>query len=109
MATLITLVLFGIITALFATQNTAYTTINLAGVVLQNIPLYLLVLGSMLAGLMLAGVINLIESIATGIRIMGKNQMIKSSQKEVVSLKERIVELEAEKEKLGIPAKSAIL
>src|SRR5258708_39694239 len=100
MATLITLVVFGIIAALFANQNNSGATIYLGSTTLQNIPLYLVVLGSMLVGLIMAWVINLIEGVFTGVKILGKNQAIKSGQKELEKLQGKIHELEIENAKL---------
>lgn len=100
MSTLVTLVLFGILSALFANQNTGTATLHLGYSTLTNIPLYLIILGSMLLGLIMAWVISVIESILVSFRIMGKNRAIKATQQEVETLKQKLQDVELENIKL---------
>jgi len=99
-STLVTLVLFGILSALFANQNTGTATLHLGYITLANIPLYLIILGSMLFGLLMAWVINIIESVLVSFQIMGKNRAIKATQQEVDELSKKLQEVEIENARL---------
>jgi uncharacterized integral membrane protein len=92
--TLISLVLFGIIVSYLAIQNTSLVVLNFAGYSFSNIPLYLVILLSLLVGFLVAGVLSSINSMFSAFKIMGKNNAISSSHKEVESQKEKIHELE---------------
>lgn len=61
-----------------------------------SIPLYLVILGSLLVGFIIAGIISSINSMFSAFKIMGKNNAINSSQKEIENLKEQIHNLELE-------------
>ena len=62
----------------------------------MNLALYLVILGSLLVGFLLAGVLSSINSMFSAFKIMGKNNVINSSQKEIDNLKEKINQLELE-------------
>lgn len=100
MTTLILLVLFGIVVSYLAIQNTALVTLKFAGYSYDNMPLYLVILGSLLLGFLIAWVLSSINSIFSAFKIMGKNNTISSSQKEIESLKEKIHQLELDKAEL---------
>ena len=100
MLTLITLVLFGILAAFFATQNTALVTITLASYIFRDIPLYLIVLASLLLGLVLSSLLGLVNSIASSFTIHGKDVKIKESKQTVATLTKRVHQLELENERL---------
>lgn len=99
MITLILTVIFGLGFAYFATQNTSLVTIKLSSYIF-TIPLYLLSLGSLLLGLLISGLIHLVDSIASWLTISGKESRIKESEKTIEMLKERIYQLELENSKL---------
>lgn len=63
-------------------------------------PLYLVILGSLLIGFLIAGVVSSVNSMFSAFKIMGKNSTISSSQKEVESLKVKIHDLELENTEL---------
>jgi len=62
----------------------------------MNLALYLVILGSLLVGFLIAGVLSSINSMFSAFKIMGKNNVINSSQKEIDNLKEKINQLELE-------------
>lgn len=70
------------------------------GYTIENVPLYLVILGSLLLGFLIAGVLSSITSMFSAFKIMGKDNTINSSQKEIESLKEKIHQLELEKAQL---------
>jgi hypothetical protein len=74
-----------------------------AGYSYDSMPLYLVILGSLLFGFLIAGVLSSINSMFSAFKIMGKNNTINSSQKEIESLKEKIHQLELENVELKAP------
>jgi uncharacterized integral membrane protein len=94
------LVLFGILVSFLAIQNTSHVTLQFAGIAFENIPLYLVILGSILFGFIIAAVVSSVNSMFAAFRIMGKNNVIKSSQSEIEMLKEKIRQLEVENAEL---------
>lgn len=107
MTTLISLVLFGIVVSYLAIQNTMLVSLKFPGYTLENIPLYLVILGSLLLGFLIAGVLSSINSMFSAFKIMGKNNEINSSQKEIESLKDKIHHLELEIAELKGPKSSS--
>ncbi|HKC14933.1 MAG TPA: lipopolysaccharide assembly protein LapA domain-containing protein [Patescibacteria group bacterium] len=100
MFALIVLVVFGIGVALFATQNTQATSITLANYPVSGIPLYLIVLGSLLLGFIVSWIISLIDVISSALKIHGKESTIKDANKQIAELTKRVHQLELENERL---------
>jgi uncharacterized integral membrane protein len=74
------LVLFGIVVSYLAIQNTALVTLQFVGYSFTNIPQYLVILGSLLLGFLVAGLVSSVDSMFAAFRIMGKNNVINSSK-----------------------------
>ena len=91
---LILLVLFGIIASVFATQNTISVPITLAGYSIKEIPLHLVVSGSLLIGLLLSSALSFINFVSTSFRLHGKDVKIKETKRTVTDLAKRNRELE---------------
>ncbi|OGK15460.1 hypothetical protein A2862_01575 [Candidatus Roizmanbacteria bacterium RIFCSPHIGHO2_01_FULL_38_41] len=100
MPTLILVVLSGILAALFATQNTDPVSIIVASYTLNDIPMYLIVLGSLLLGLLLSSIISLVNSISSSFTLHGKDAKIKETKKTLVELTKQIHQLELENARL---------
>jgi len=113
MPTLILVVLSGILAALFATQNTDPVSIIVASYTLNDIPMYLIVLGSLLLGLLLSSIISLVNSISSSFTLIslvnsisssftlhGKDAKIKETKKTLVELTKQIHQLELENARL---------
>lgn len=100
MATLIVTVLFGLIIAYFATQNTGVISITFLNYTLTGIPTYIVVAGSLLVGLFLSWIISLVNDIATGFTIRGKESKIKDYKKETAELLKINHQLELENTRL---------
>ena len=64
MFALIILVIFGIGVAFFATQNTQAISITVANYPLTGIPLYLIVLGSLLLGFLVSWILSFFDVIS---------------------------------------------
>lgn len=100
MIALILFVIFGLGFALFATQNTAPTTLNFGQYVLENVPLYLTVLATFGLGLLFATVFYIAKSITSGFLINKKRNEVEHLQRENTQLLKRIHQLELENTKL---------
>jgi len=100
MDTLILLVLFGIIAGIFAAQNTGHASIIVASYPLKDIPMYLIVLGSLLMGLLLSSVMSLVSYIKSSFMLHGKDVKIRETKRTVGDLTKQIHQLELENAKL---------
>jgi uncharacterized integral membrane protein len=99
MAGLIVIVVLGSLIAYFATQNTSDVSVVFVGYLI-TIPLYVVVIGSLLVGFIISWVFSLVDSISSFLKIHGKETKIKKDQKEIEDLKKQIRELELENENL---------
>jgi uncharacterized integral membrane protein len=106
--TLISLVLFGIVVSYLAIQNTALVPLNFAGHSFISTPLYLVILGSLLLGFLIAGVLSSVNSVFSSFKIMGKNNTINHAQKEIENLKEKYHQLELENAELKGSKKTSV-
>lgn len=104
LAVIITIV-FAIIVAVFATQNTASVVINVSEYS-RLVPLYLVVLISLLVGFVFAWVLHLLDAFASLFILRGKNNAIKKGKKENTELANKVRDLEVEKAKLETEKKS---
>jgi cell division protein FtsB len=84
-------------------------TLKFVGYSFDNVPLYLVILGSLLVGFLVAGVISSINSMFSAFKIMGKDNAISSSHKEVESLKEKNHQLELEIARLKGPKTAPVI
>lgn len=105
MFALIVLIVFGIGVAFFATENTQPVSITLARYPFTGIPLYLIVLGSLLLGFVVSWVISLVDVISSALKIHGKDSAIKDGNKQITELNKKLHELELENERLKAEAK----
>jgi uncharacterized membrane protein YciS (DUF1049 family) len=100
MFALIVLFIFGIGVAFFATQNTQAISITLANYPLTGIPLYLIVLVSLLLGFVVSWIISSVDVIASALKMHGKENTIKNANKQISELTKRVHQLELENERL---------
>lgn len=100
MATLIVTVLFGLIIAFFATQNSGAISLNFLSYTIPGIPVYIVVAGALLLGLFLSWIISIVSSISTGLTLRGKDHKIKDIRRENADLTKRIHQLELENSSL---------
>ncbi len=100
MFALIVLVIFGIGVAYFATQNTQSIAITILSYPIRSVPLYLIVLGSLLLGFVVSWIISLVDVISSALKIHGKESTIKEANKKIAELNKRIHQLELENERL---------
>jgi uncharacterized integral membrane protein len=104
LAVIITIV-FAILVAYIATQNTASVVINISQYS-RSVPLYLVVLISLLVGFIFAWILHLLDAFAALFVLRGKNNDIKKGKKENTELTNKVRDLEVEKAKLETEKKS---
>lgn len=100
MLSLLAIILFGILIALFATQNTAGTAITVANYRLTDIPVYLLVLAGLLVGVVVSWILSLFNSISSGIALHGRDSKINDLRKTLRDQERKIHDLEADNTRL---------
>ena len=88
MATLIVTVLFGLIIAYFAIQNTAVISLHFLNYQISGVPTYIVVVGSLLVGLFLSWIISFVNNIATGFAMRGKDIKSKKQIEAIFASKE---------------------
>jgi putative membrane protein len=101
MSTLIVIVILGIGFAYFATQNTSSVVVN----ALSNsfaLPVYALVLGSILLGLLVSAIIYAFDNVATLFDLHSKDTKIAQKQQTVEELSKKVRDLEMENTKLKV-------
>ncbi len=86
--------------AFFATQNTQAINVTFANTSVPGIPLYIIVLGSLLLGFVVSWIISFFDVIATAFKIHKKENTIKGANKEISALTKRVHQLELENERL---------
>lgn len=100
-ATLIVTILFGLIIASFAIQNTGNISLNFFTYTIPNVPTYLAIIGALLIGLLFAWLISMMKGIETGFMLRGKEGKIKASTRENEELTRKIHQLELENARLS--------
>lgn len=96
MEILILLVIFGMLAAVFATQNPTTASITLLGYSISDVPMYLIVSGSLLLGLLSSSILSIVGSITNSFKLHGKDVKIKESKRTVADLIKTNRELELE-------------
>jgi uncharacterized integral membrane protein len=96
MLSLIVLLIFGSAVAYLATQNTTPVVLNFLHYSLPSVPLYYVILGSIMLGVLLAYVIHMINVISMAFTLHNKNKIIMASEKELseITKKAHVLELE---------------
>lgn len=100
MFTLIIFLVVGSILVYISKFNFLPVSVNLGVYVLNDIPLFYVIIGSLLIGIILSYVLYLVHSISTSFKLRGKNKEIKKDKDEVLELTKRVHQLELENEKL---------
>lgn len=106
MFTFILYIILALVFGYFATQNTQPVSISLLGATLSNIPLYAVLGVTLLVGLAFSWINSLFDSIATSMKIRGKEHTIKDSKASISGLNKKINQLELENAKLSGELKS---
>lgn len=100
MLILILLLVIGVVMAYLAQNNLMLVTLHLGSYVFSGLPLFYVIVGSLLVGLVLAYLIYFVNSIFAAFTMHGKDNKIKQSNSEIVDLTKQIHQLELENERL---------
>ncbi len=100
MLALIILIIFGLGTAYFATQNTGFVHIILGSYLIQGIPLYIIVVGSILLGVFISWLVNIVDSFSSARVNYGKDTALKKAHETIEELREETHSLEMENARL---------
>ena len=109
MLTLIVTIVFGLIIAYFAIQNTENISLNFLNYTIPSIPTYFVIIGSLLIGLLFSWIVSLINGIFTSVTIHSKDNKIKNTNKENADLAKRVHDLEIENAKLETRLKTPVV
>lgn len=85
-----------LVAAFFATQSSTTVSLTLGDIALTNIPLFFVVLVSILIGMLVASVVTVINLIKSKLTIFGQKNELKKSYNTVSELRGRVSELEGE-------------
>ncbi len=96
MVVLIVGVIFGIAIGYFATQNTTPVTIHVGEYAFADIPLYLVMVGSLFVGVVVSAVLYLAKTVSSRATIYGKDYAARRARRMAADLEQRVHELEAE-------------
>ncbi len=100
MLVIILLLVVGSVLVYISKYNFTPVSVNLGFYAFSDIPLFYVIVGSLLTGLVLFYVAYLIHSISSSFMLRGKNKEIKKNKDEVLELTKRVHQLELENEKL---------
>lgn len=100
MEVIILAVIVGLGIGYFATQNITLISLYFGSYVTPNIPLYLVVIGAVLLGLLLAWIFSLVNSLSSKITLHGKDNKIKEEERTIAELTKEIHQLELENTRL---------
>ncbi len=100
MSALILIVVFGIIFGYFATQNAGPITLYFGSYTLAQVPLYLVILGSLALGSLMVGLFYLVRVLSDRLTISEKEDELKKTKEEEVELTKEVHKLELENTKL---------
>lgn len=100
MIAIIITVIFGLIFAYLATQNTTTISIYAWNYAIHGAPIYLVILLSLAIGLLLATLIYSLKSITTSLKLGSKDDQLKKARQEITDLTKEVHKLEIENTKL---------
>lgn len=100
MLVLILLLVVGSILVYVSKYNFMPVDVNLGAYMFSNVPLFYVIVGSVVFGLVLSYLVYLVSSISTSFTLRGKNNEIKKDKDEILELTKRVHQLELENEKI---------
>jgi uncharacterized integral membrane protein len=101
MFTFILYIILALVFSYFATQNTQPVTISLLGANLTSIPLYVVLVVTLIVGLAFSWFIGLFDSIGATMKIRGKEHVIQDGKDKIGELKKEINQLKEENARLS--------
>jgi len=101
MLALILLLVVGSALVYISKFNFAPVSVNLGVYVISDVPLFYVIVSSLVLGLVLSYLVYLVHAISTSFKLRGKDKEIKQEKDEVLELTKRVHQLELENERLG--------
>lgn len=89
------MMVFGLAVGIFAIQNTIQTTVTIIGYH-YNLPLYFVIIGSMLVGILAASIIGMVNGLASTLALSRKDRQISATTHDYEKLQQKVLELEQE-------------
>lgn len=96
MTTLILAIIVGLGVAFFSVQNTHGVTMTLANYSLTDIPLFIIVLASILVGLFVGFIMNIFQALSASFKIHGKDVAVKNANHIIADLKKKLDDVQIE-------------
>lgn len=96
MSVLIILIIFGLGMAYFATQNTGLIHLTVANYSTYGIPLYVVIIGSMLLGIFTSWLISIVNALTASVRMRKINNQIRNADRTIDELMKKNAELAKE-------------
>jgi cell shape-determining protein MreC len=100
MLILILILVIGSILVYISKFNFALVSVNLGFYIINNIPLFYVIVGSIVFGLVLSYLAYLFHSISNSFTLRSKNNEIKKNKDDVLDLTKQVHQLELENEKI---------
>lgn len=100
MASLIASIIFSLATTYIALQNANSITLKIAGYTFTNIPLYVVIVFSILVGILITALIYSLNCLSIALTLRSKDKIITDHQTTINHLKQEIHELEVENAQL---------
>ncbi len=94
MLLLILLLIIGSVLVYISKFNFMLVSVNFGSFIISSVPLFYVIVGSILFGLVLSYLVHLITSVSTSLTLRGKNNLIKKEKEEVLELTKRVHQLE---------------
>ncbi|HEV8726173.1 MAG TPA: hypothetical protein VGW77_36635 [Candidatus Binatia bacterium] len=94
--------IFGLAIGYFAIQNATPVTIQIGELVLQDVPIYLVAVGSLILGILISAIFFFARVVSANMTIHGRRHYpMTESRETVVALERRIHDLELENTRLA--------
>jgi hypothetical protein len=106
MLSILLAVILGLGVGYFAIENTAPVALRVGDLVLENVPLYLVAVGSLLAGLVIGWIFFFARSLSNSLLVFGKERDTGKVERGMADLEYRVRELEAANAQLRIERSS---
>lgn len=99
---LVVAIIFSLEVAYFASQNSVGIPLHFVNYTWSGIPLYVVVVSSILIGVMISWFISAVNSASYFMKVRSKDSIIQRDKKELLEMKQRIQKLEVENERLKV-------
>ena len=96
MLSLIAVILFGLVITYFAMQNPLGVTLRLMNYQFTGIPVYLIVVISVISGIVMSWVIHLLNSFSFFLKLRGKEDVIRKEKRTIDALRKDVQNLKVE-------------